>query len=445
MTPTSSIEGIQDLDTFEQIAGDLSLESLELLARKCGLAARGTAEELRRELKAFFAHQDDLPFGDESIPSLATGRSEIRIEPKDYTVRSVLTMIAEGDFRLDPEFQRRRVWTPSQKARLIESLLLGIPLPLFYAAQDSEGVSDVVDGLQRLSTIHDFEQGKIELTGLEYLKDDNGKYWDDLPRNQKRQILVATLKFYVIHHSTPKKMTIDIFNRLNTGGAPLTAQEVRHAIGGDRYRLLVRRMTENELFKSLMPSSYVEEGGSRWKRMQDREAVTRFLAFRRLEDPAEYRPSFRNFLTTSVLDLDGEPDATFATLGDEFERAIGNVAHVFGKGAVSRAFQHWPEDQVEEVSRNKAFRITLFETWLVVLAGFPRGALKGKARARRLQTLAREAMNDDSEGGYVESYTFKTTSRERIQKRFSRAWELAEDVLGPPPHGRFCPSSSDKD
>jgi uncharacterized protein with ParB-like and HNH nuclease domain len=135
-------------------------------------------------------------------------------------------MVKEGDLELAPDFQRKKVWGPVQKSRLIESILLRIPLPAFYFSSDEQGLLQVVDGLQRLSTINDFVNGKFVLNGLEYLqKDVGGKRFETLPANWSRRVYSTQIIANVVDPQTPDQVKFDIFKRINTGGSPLNAQE----------------------------------------------------------------------------------------------------------------------------------------------------------------------------------------------------------------------------
>jgi hypothetical protein len=135
--------------------------------------------------------------------------TDIRVGTKQFSLRNILDLIDEGDLELAPDFQRNRVWKNHQKSSLIESILLQIPLPAFYFAEDSNGMMRVVDGLQRLSTVHGFVRGGSEsfgLTGLEYLRDLDHKNFRQLPTAMQRRINNAQIVVHVIDPTTPPRV-----------------------------------------------------------------------------------------------------------------------------------------------------------------------------------------------------------------------------------------------
>jgi hypothetical protein len=176
----------------------------------------------------------------------------IRVSTKSFSLRNVLDMIEDGDLELAPDFQRNRVWKASQKSSLIESILLQIPLPAFYFAEDSEGMLRVVDGLQRLSTVKQFvrdgEGDTFALTGLEYLADAKGKRFSQLPSPWRRRIYNTQIVVHVIDPTTPTGVKYDIFKRIKTGGSPLNHQEIQHCMSKQRSRDFLRRCTHMEEF-----------------------------------------------------------------------------------------------------------------------------------------------------------------------------------------------------
>jgi hypothetical protein len=168
----------------------------------------------------------------------------IRITTKNFTIREIFTQIQEGDLDLAPDFQRSFVWKIRQQIRLIESLLLGIPLPAFYFNQDSLGSHQVVDGVQRLTTVKLFMTDQLELheQHLEYLKSLGGLGYSTLDPATRRRFAGTQIVAHVIEPQTPDEIKYDIFNRVNTGGSPLTAQEIRHCMSKQRSRNFLKSL-----------------------------------------------------------------------------------------------------------------------------------------------------------------------------------------------------------
>ena len=162
----------------------------------------------------------------------------IRVDTKPFSIKQINEMIEAEDIDLSPDFQRGFVWNDiTRKSRLIESLLLRIPIPVFYFAQDEEGKFQVVDGVQRLTVISSFMKNEFRLKNLEYLSECNGKYFkkenaksDSLEDLYVRRIEQTQLFINVIDPQTPSKVKYDIFKRINTGGKVLNAQEIRNCL-----------------------------------------------------------------------------------------------------------------------------------------------------------------------------------------------------------------------
>lgn len=280
---------------------------------------------------------------DDAIPEIDRpwNPEQIRVNTKQFSLRNALDMIEDDSLELAPDFQRGRVWKLVQKSRLIESVLLQIPLPAFYFAEDTDGYMRVVDGLQRLSTIQDFVRGGaalgFALKGLEYLKGAvEGKRFEDLPAPWKRRIYNTQIVTHVIDPTTPPDVMYDIFKRINTGGTPLNAQEIRHCMSKDRSRSILRNMTSTPEFNA------ATNGMGGHIRMNDREMALRFAAFWLLgTDGYAKSAAMDSFLqrTTTMLDSENEvDDAGVSALMSAFDGAMVNARLVFGY----QAFRKWP-------------------------------------------------------------------------------------------------------
>ena len=144
----------------------------------------------------------------------------IRFEHKPVTVDLVIRRIEQGAIDLQPDFQREvGIWDNVRKSRLIESMLLRIPLPAFYIDASDEDKWLVIDGLQRLTTINSFiGLNELSLRDLEFWQEYNGATFDDLPRSLQRRLEETQLMLYLVQKGTPHKVKFNIFRRINTGG-----------------------------------------------------------------------------------------------------------------------------------------------------------------------------------------------------------------------------------
>jgi Protein of unknown function DUF262 len=236
----------------------------------------------------------DVPFDPSEI--------NIKIVPRNI---GQLVELLEDNQILIPKYQRLpNLWSDTKKSRFIESLMLDLPIPLFYFDEGEDKKWYVVDGLQRMSTLEHFVIGKGEvgknrnkliLQNLEFLTQYNQKTWDELPRDIKRRINSNQVTINLIGKGTPDEVKYTIFSRINQGDVPLKAQEIRTALF-QGYRVdflesLVSLDTESgQLF-------FKATGGSvKDRRQEDLNFISRFIAFY-LIDFNEYEPDMDRFIT----------------------------------------------------------------------------------------------------------------------------------------------------
>lgn len=213
---------------------------------------------------------------------------KISIEPKVVAMDTLIRRLQQGSIRLAPAFQRKEIWDSERKSQLIESLMLKIPIPMFYVASDEEGHWDVVDGLQRLTTIKEFILGNdymktrdkerkgqgFKLKSLEFWGDKyDGYIFNELPDLLQNRILETEFRFTIINPRTPEEVKRNIFKRINTGGMPLTPQEIRHALYQGQSTELLSELVETDVFKKATAESVDDS------RMVARDLILRFLAF----------------------------------------------------------------------------------------------------------------------------------------------------------------------
>lgn len=297
--------------------------------------------------------------------------ASVDIIDKKITISNLLDRLKNKELNLSPDFQRRaNLWDKTRKSRLIESILLRIPLPSFYFSEDGDGNYQVVDGLQRLCAIFHFidhqtlnsaTSAKLEqllLVEMQYLKEKNGLGFADLDRLFQRRINELEINVNIIRATTPKEVTFNVFARLNQGGLPLTAQEIRNAIYPGPWRECVRRLAESEAFLEATGKKIPTD------RQQDMEMVLRFVALWSLDAPFA-RPVNENldkFLNDTVEKrLVAWREANWMKVTTAFEKGLRASVAILGRHAFRKSVG---------LDRLLPLNKGLFEAQAVVLANF---------------------------------------------------------------------------
>jgi Protein of unknown function DUF262 len=341
----------------------------------------------------------------------------IKVITEPAIVHLIVKRIDEAEIDLAPDFQRRaRIWDQGRKSRLIESLLLRIPLPVFYISADAKDRWSVVDGVQRLTTIYDFIKGMFDLRGLEYLTQLEGLTFAQLPRSFQRRIEETSLQVHRIQDGTPEEVMINIFKRINTGGISLTAQEIRNALNKGPARDFLRELALSDEFKVATDHSVSDD------RMDAQECVLRFMAFR-LTNWDKYATDFAAldlFLNQTMRHLSEIKAEDRERLAADFRRAMTYAAAIFDNDAFRKRYE--PDVRRKMVSK------ALFEAWSVNLAAQSKDELDRLVRQKtRVRSTFMDLMNTDSE--FEISISSSTGTPRRVVKRFSAIKELIEKAL----------------
>lgn len=340
---------------------------------------------------------------------------EIRVRTIPIVVEQLVARIRHEEIDLQPEFQRLRgIWKVDRKSRLIESILLRIPLPVFYVAADFRENWSVVDGLQRMSTMYDYVSGEFGLVGLEYLTHLHGKKHEDLSRPMQRRIGETQLVVNVIDPGTHTQVMFNIFRRINTGGMMLNGQEIRHALNPGPVREFLKNLAETEEFLNATDRSISKT------RMADRDCVLRFLAF--------YLGHWEEY---TANDVDGYLDDAMKRLNMMAEKEREDVALVFRKAMRSaadifgeQAFRKAPLPNGRRVPINKA----LFGAWSVGLARRSQENIDRLVQNRaKVEEKFTSLLKDDKEFEIAISYA--TGTPKRVQKQFQAIDKLIEECV----------------
>jgi hypothetical protein len=202
----------------------------------------------------------------------ASSDGKVILDKADRSLSEFNRWYKQGRIIVDPEWQRNYVWDRARASKLIESFLLDIPVPVVYLNKTGDGKYEVIDGLQRLTSVFDFFDNKYVLQRLDVRTELNGKKFQDLPNQDQEKLEDVTLRSFEITHGS-RDIQFIVFERLNTGGVKLNDMEIRNCLYRGVLNDLVKELPNNSDFRKAVGQSGLT------KRMQDRALVLRFLAF----------------------------------------------------------------------------------------------------------------------------------------------------------------------
>lgn len=322
-------------------------------------------------------------------------RREISAKNFSMSIGELTSMYDDGDLIINPDFQRLFRWDDEQKTRLIESILLGIPIPSFFMATTSDGRWEVVDGLQRISTLLQLQgrlvlpDGKLAsplvLEGTKYLPDLEGKTWsgdggEALLPAQKRDIKTSRIDVVIIDRQSDTATKYDLFQRLNSFGSPLVAQELRQALvvsENPRISKWIERLAENQDFVGTLDLSdtQLDQG-------YDRELVLRFVGLhnRDLSDGLKIK-DLTSFLDETALQLGDKSSEELDQIEDAFSRTFSFFCSETGRDT----FPAWNSARTW---KTRKFSIMAFEVLaLGVGFAFANGRIPNKSAAELVNEL----------------------------------------------------------
>lgn len=357
--------------------------------------------------------EEDTGGGFEITEPFDPGR--IRVDTKPMVISLLMDRIRNKEIDLTPGFQRKGgIWSIKAKSQLIESLLIRIPLPAFYMDGSDESKWLVVDGLQRLSTLRSFVIEKtLSLSGLEFLSECEGKKFDQLPRNLQRRILETQVTVFLIQENTPPEVKFNIFKRINTGGLPLSSQEIRHALNQGKASLLLQELADSAEFRT------ATNEGIRDDRMGDRECVLRVLAFMRTPYQEYKSKNIDAFLNQCMIDLNKSSDSDIQDLGRRFGRAMVDCYRLFG----DRAFRKQKRGNPRRYPINRA----LFEVWSANVESLsPADVARLEEKNKDLRERFLSLLDDSN---FESAITYGTGDPRKVRLRFTMIEQTIRETL----------------
>lgn len=325
-----------------------------------------------------------------------------------------------------PSFQRGYVWDLAKASRLIESVLLNVPLPLIYTAEEADSNKEVViDGQQRLLTLFGFIKGEFPRNGrpfrlkhLKILSDLNGKLFNDLDDPYRTKILRYDMTIIKIGSSSDPNVKFEIFERLNSGSVSLNPQELRNCIYRGRFNDLLRELTQYPSFRKAIASETLLE------RMLDAELVLRFLAFYErtyLNFPGGIKSFLNDFMNDYCKHISPEKQRRFT---DVFKQASDLVFSVFGENSFRR---YSPGTERSADGRwERTVNRALYDIVMWGFTQYDKNSVIQSSDSIR-SALVDLCVNDDE---FRDSITAATNDRSRVNYRFNTWKNTLDSVLG---------------
>ena len=272
------------------------------------------------------AENNDVDSLDEGeLNPINSSHKKVVLDKADRSLSELHRWYKSGRIIIDPEWQRNYVWDLSRASKLIESFLLDIPVPVVYFAKTNLGKYEVIDGLQRLTSVFNFFDNKYKLQKLDLLNEYKGKSFQELPMEIQNKLEDSILRSFELSDSHGDIHFV-VFERLNTGGIKLNDMEIRNCLYRGALNSLIKDLTKNENFKKAINQKNFD------KRMQDRALILRFLAF---YERTHLKCTFglKRFINEFLDTYKDTNDEKIAEYRKAFEKCMRASLTIFGDNA----------------------------------------------------------------------------------------------------------------
>ena len=363
--------------------------------------------------------------------------NDIKVQTQPLTLGDIIERLEYKEIKLYSEFQRLpNLWDDTKKSRLIESVFLRLPIPTFYFDGGNDNKWEVIDGLQRISTLRSFViHKKLKLQNLQFLKEYNGYRYDELPRELQRRIKTFPITVYILGKGTPDEVKYNIFSRLNQGGLELTPQELRNALhqgapsklvadlargkdeeymDDDDMRIIKKATPEGELFVK------VTEGRVKTLRMEDRDFTSRFVTFY-LIDYRDYAPDMDSFMSKGMRKIYDLNEAQIEKIKADWRKALNTAYSIFGNDAFRKRF-----DLNES---RKPINKALFDS---ISTSFAKLSIEQcNVLIDRKEKFRKKIMDlhNSSDGKFIRALTQGTALKANVIQRFSDIENIINETL----------------
>ena len=391
-------------------------------------------EELLKELEDKEITIDDIEDQDEDV-QIEENQRKLYIEKSDPPIKSLYDDFKDGVLILQPKFQRKYVMKAPTASRLVESILLDVPLPMFYFAEEQDNTVSVIDGQQRLTSIFSFIDAKFlynnapfKLTGLKVLKELNGKTYKDLDVSLQRKLKQTPLRVVTIKKESNPDLKFEIFERLNTGATPLNEDEIRNTVYRGKFIDLLAELEEDKTFNELVNKPNFKN------RMLYRGMILRFFAFYE-RTYLNYKPSMKQFCNSFLNEnrnLSEEKVERFKTV---FKDTLSIVFSVFNDCAFRRFAKDEKSNNFNWIKTRINMALFDIQMW-----GFTRYRKEQiYPHLEEIKEAMIELMTSDQK--FIDSIQLKTSNTDMVDYRFKTWQNKLETIITKKSDARIFPYS----
>lgn len=259
---------------------------------------------------------------------IRTLRKEIDYNTRDYSIDFLIQQFHDNEFYIPDEYQRQYIWNNADKNRFVESILLGLPIPLMFFSDTEDGRCEIIDGAQRTQAMEEFMSGDLILSDLKKLTSLNGFSYNDIPAYFRKKFDKTNMRIIVLSDDTTLEIRQEIFNRINTTGREANASEIRRGSFRGPFMDFLMACTKDQLFIDVCPISETMA-----KRYEQLELVIRFFAF--LDHYQEFTHRVDSFLDEYIENTKDSFDQ--AKMKSEFDAMLRFVKEYFPYGFAKTA------------------------------------------------------------------------------------------------------------
>lgn len=343
----------------------------------------------------------------------------LKVEKAFYSIFELKRKFEKSLIKLDADFQRDEVWNLKQKIELVESVLMGLPLPIFYFNRDEDGVLIVVDGRQRLGALFDFMNDKYALKDLKVLSSNFEKKFSMLDQIYQSKIEDYQLLAYEIMPETPESVLFNIFDRVNRGGTKLNKQEIRNALYQGKSTALLKEFVNTDLFITATGGGLIKD-----TRQKAHYLLLRFISFYFLKigcikdsDGKLYvYKEIDSLLSTVMKYINSMKDNDFEKLKIVIQVAFANCI----KYTNSEIFR------LNQNGKRSPINMNVFETVLYIMAFLPENLEKKMVLSKIVE------LKQSSE--YVDNIGNHRDSELKVKQRFTMADKIIEELKNDKKH-----------